>query len=116
MRTGGIIRLITNGSTLLCKGSFTYGIGSTKKEAVVGHDSVHGYKELPQAPFIEGTITDHGAKLERIFELKNATVVLQLANGKTFTLSRAWFAGDGTATTEEGEVEVRFEGIFAREF
>ena len=58
-RVGGIIELKVNSSLLSAKGNFTYNIGRNKKEAVLGADNVHGYKEMPQVPFIEGEITDN---------------------------------------------------------
>ena len=27
-----------------------------KRDAIVGHDNVHGYKEMPQVPFMEGAV------------------------------------------------------------
>ena len=57
-RIGGILELKIDGNQYLAKGAFTYNLGKGKKEMVVGSDGVHGYKELPQVPFIEGAITD----------------------------------------------------------
>jgi hypothetical protein len=115
-RMGGLIFIAVNGEGLQAKGSFTYNIGAPKREAIVGSDKVHGYKELPQVPYIEGEITDHSSlQLSTLFATKDATVTLQLANGKTFVLEQAWYAGDGEASTEEGAIGVRFEGIRGRE-
>lgn len=98
------------------KGTFTYNIGADKTEAIVGADTVHGYKSTPQAPTIEGAITDRGdLSLTDIVELDDATVTLELANGKTFVLSNAWYSGDGNVTTEEGEIEIKFEGLRGQE-
>ena len=98
------------------KGSFTYNLGKDKREAMVGHDKVHGYKVLPQVPYIEGEITDsRRLNLERLFELDGVTVTLELANGKAILLREAWYAGDGTVGTEEGNIQIKFEGISAEE-
>jgi len=40
---------------------------------------------------------------------RNVTVTLKLANDKVIILRNAWFAGEGTVTTEEGEIAVRWE-------
>lgn len=110
-RKGGIIFLQVNGEIYDAKGSFTYNIGRPVREAIVGHDSVHGYKELPQVAFIEGEITDRSTlDLEALVTLSGATVTLELANGKVIVLRDAWFAGEGTGNTEEGNLAVRFEG------
>lgn len=110
-RRAGIIQLQTNGEIQDAKGSFTYNLGHPKREAIMGADGVHGYKETPQVAFIEGAITDRGTlDLKGLVTLSDATVTLGLANGKTIVLGEAFFAGDGNVSTEEGEIEVRFEG------
>jgi hypothetical protein len=113
---GGIITVRANGAPIRAKGSFTYNLGRPMREAVVGADGVHGYRETPQVAFIEGTTTDKGdLDLSALVGLTDATVMLELANRKTVVLAGAWFAGEGSATTEEGEVAVRFEGVSAEE-
>lgn len=115
-RVGGIISLKVDGQVHLAKGNFTYNIGRPRKEGVVGHDAVHGYKELPQIPFIEGEITDSAdLSLDSLTGISDATVTLELANGKTIVLRSAWFAAEGTFNTEEGNGTVRFEGLSAEE-
>ncbi|QPC44006.1 phage tail tube protein [Kaustia mangrovi] len=115
-RVGGIIYLAINGVNYQAKGAYTYNIGRPKRDGVVGHDAVHGYKELPQVPFIEGEITDSGKMaLEDLLDLTDATVTLQLANSKVIVLRDAWYAGEGTGNTEEGNIGVRFEGISGEE-
>lgn len=115
-RRAGSIFLKVNGVTHQAKGNFTYGLGTPKREAIVGADTVHGYKEEQQAPYIEGAITDRGdLDLKALFMLDNALITLELGNGKAVALSGSWYAGEGTASTEEGEVPVRFEGLRAEE-
>ncbi len=115
-RVGGIIQVASNGVLLQAKGNWSYNIGRPKRDGVVGADAVHGYKELPQLPFIEGEITDSpGLDLNALALTTGATVVLNLAVGKTIVLSQAWYAAEGKGETEEGNIEVRFEGKFAEE-
>lgn len=115
-RRGGTIQLQVGGEVQDAKGSFTYQLGTAKREAIVGQDRVHGYKETPQVPYVEGTITDRGnLDVKALFNGKDVTVTLALANGKTVSLTEAWFAGDGKASTEEGEIEVRWEGLQCEE-
>lgn len=115
-RVAGIIAVKINGEQVLAKGNFTYNLGKPKREAVVGADSTHGYKETPQVAFIEGEITDRSdVSLETLVTTKDATVTLELGNGKIIVLRDAWFAADGTGNTEEGNVGVRFEGMSAEE-
>lgn len=115
-RRGGIIFLKVNSTQYSAKGNFTYNLGIPKREAIVGSDEVHGYKETPQVPFIEGEITDKDdLDLAALLAAKDATVTLELANGKVIALREAWFASEGTGNTEEGNIGVRFEGMSAEE-
>ena len=115
-RVGGIIELKVDGSRYSAKGNFTYNIGRNKKEGIAGADTTHGYKEMPQVPFIEGEITDRNTlNLSRFLGIDNATVMLRLANRKVIVLRQAWNASEGTGNTEEGNMPVRFEGMSAEE-
>ena len=115
-RVAGLIQLQTNGEVLRAKGAFTYNLGKPKREAVIGSDGVHGFKEVPQVAFIEGAITDVGdLNLASLATLRDATVNLKIGNGKMVVLNAAWYAGEGTGNTEEGEIGVRWEGTSAEE-
>lgn len=115
-RRAGIIQLKVTGEIQDAKGAFTYGFGKPKREAIIGSDRVHGFKETPQAPYIEGAITDRGnLNVEDLVSGEGLTITLALANGKTVMLRDAWFAGDGVASTEEGEITVRWEGADLKE-
>lgn len=116
MRVGGIIFIKADGVQYQAKGSWTYNFGKAKREGIVGSDKVHGYKEMPQIPFVEGAITDSGdISAEQLLDLTDVTVTLELANGKVGVWRNAWFAGDGNITTEEGEIAARFEALSAEE-
>lgn len=111
-RIGGIIFIKVDGAQYKAKGNWTYNLGRLKKEFIAGADGVHGFKAMPQVPFIEGTITDDSEiSMEDLLDIEEATVTLELANGKVISLSQAAFAGEGNGSTEEGEIEARFEGM-----
>ena len=115
-RRAGVLYAKIDGTQRNAKGNWTYNLGAPKREAIVGADEVHGYKEMPQVPRIEGEITDSSdLSLEELTGIEQANVTLELANGKTFVLRDAWYAGDGDVGTEEGNVQVRFEGLSAEE-
>jgi hypothetical protein len=115
-RIGGVISLKIDGDMYFAKGDFTYNLGLPKKEGVVGSDRVHGYKEVPQIPFIEGEITDRQEmSLEALMSIKDSTITLELANSKVIVLREAWNAAEGTGNTGEGNIGVRFEGMSAEE-
>lgn len=111
-RVGGTIELSVAGVVYSVKGSFTYNLGRPKREAILSSNlSVAGYKEEPQAPYIEGAITDRGdTDKDVILGMTDGTVSLRLANGITCVLAHAFFAGEGEGSTEEGELAVRWEG------
>ena len=112
----GKITLKTDGMVQDAKGSFTYNLGGDKRTAVAGADRIHGYSTAVQVPFIEGVVTDGGdVDLAALIGVTNATVTLDLDNGKTIVLREAWFAGEGNVTTEQGEIAVRWEGKSAVE-
>lgn len=115
-RRGGILFLKVGGERQDAKGNFTYNLGQPKRDGIVGADGVHGYKEMPQVPFIEGEITDRQTlDLAALLNVVDTTVTLELANGKVIVLRQAWYAGEGTGNTEEGNIGVRFEGLSAEE-
>lgn len=112
----GKITLKTDGMVLDAKGSFTYNIGRDKLTMIAGSDKVHGAYSTVQVPFIEGIITDgEDVDLDAILTARDITVTLDLDNGKTIVLREAVFAGEGNATTEQGEIAVRWEGKSATE-
>jgi hypothetical protein len=113
-RVGGLISVAANGTRLDAVGSFDWNVGEPLKTGVVGHDRVHGYKELPQIPFIEGEIrVTPGLDVRAILATRDATVTLELASGHVVVLRSAWYASEGTGATEEGNLGCRFEGLSA---
>lgn len=109
-RIAGMMTIKANGTQYNAKGNFTYRINPTKRETISGPDQVHGFKELPQPNFIEGMITDSSnLDLKGFQQIEDATVTIELANGKTIVLYEAWYASDGDVTTEEAEIQCRFE-------
>lgn len=115
-RVGGYLKLTVDGVAVRAKGDFTYNIGTPKNEAVMGSTGIAGMKETPQVPFIEGAMTDSIEQdLLAFTRIKNATVILEVPNGKSIMLRQAWYAGDGEGSTAEGEIKVRFEGTSGEE-
>ena len=107
-RRAGVLFLLINGVQYDAKGNFRYNLGAPKRDALVGPDRVHGYKELPQVPFIEGEITDAGTlKVKDLLGIEEATIHLKVANGKSFLELAANYTGKpsqsyGTSTLQLG--------------
>jgi hypothetical protein len=109
---GGIIQVKVNGQLYSARGDFTWNPGVEKRDAVMGTSEVAGWSTKPQVPFIEGEFTDRGdMDMVALRKVKDATVYLDLANGRAFVLRDACFAGEGSEHTEEGNMDVRFEGL-----
>ena len=72
--------------------------------------------DISHSASIAGEITDRfDLDFKALSEADNVTVILALATGKRIILRSAWFAGDGTGNTEEGNLAVRWESNFAEE-
>ena len=111
-RVGGTIFFRVNGVQHDAKGTFTYNLGQPKRDPVIGPDRVHGHKTMPQVPYIEGAVTDRSdLDVRGLLNTLDGTATLELANGKVFTLSGAYYAHEGGITTEEGEIPIRLEGV-----
>lgn len=109
-RVGGLLALKIDGNQYNAKGNFTYNLGRAKRDGVIGAEAVHGFRETPQLAFVEGEITDNdGLDLATMLDSTDVVVTLQLGSGKVIVLNHAWFAGEGTGNTEEGNIGIRFE-------
>jgi hypothetical protein len=111
-RVAGIVFVKVDGVQIKVKANVSYNLGLPKREPVIGHDGVHGYKETPQIAFIEGEQTDSkDLDLKKYLQIDGASVTAQLANGKTIVLTQAWNASEGTGGSEEANMPFRFESM-----
>ena len=97
------------------RGSWKINVGGVKSTAIVGVDKVHGPKEEIMVPFFEGVFSDRGDFSLQALQKYRGTPTLELANGKSYVLTGAWYAGDGELDPIEGEIAVRFEGLNMKE-
>ena len=66
--------------------------------------------------FIEGEIRDAaGIDVADLQSMTDATVTIDLSNGKTVMLRNGVYTHDGDIGTEEANVPIRFEGLSAEE-
>lgn len=110
-RVAGTTTINVDGVRLALKGSITCAFGDNERESIVGLDGRHGFKETFVTPFVEVTVTDtpelNVTMLENVVD---ATVQVDMANGKKGVLKGATQVNQVNISPEEGEVTFRFEG------
>ena len=115
-RLSGTLFIAMDGEILEAAGEGTYSLGGEVRETLTGHDRVHGYKALPQAPFLQWDIRDRGdLDVARIRAADAVELTLQLANGKTVVFSSAWAEGEWEQRTENATISARFAAKSAKE-
>lgn len=108
-RIGGTLFLTVDGTQYAARGNWSVSPSSVKRDGVAGQDSVHGYIEKPVVPGAKGDLTTvPGLSLESLQNITNSTVVIQLANGKTYSLSQAWTEAAFEIDSSEGKVGIVF--------
>ena len=116
-RIAGTAFITADGVQLQLRGNLNVSISAVERTGIAGQDSVHGYEEKPRVPFIECDVTlGSDITIAQLEAITNATVVAQLANGRTYTLFQAWTKAAFELNAEQGMTRVRFEGITGSEF
>jgi Phage tail tube protein len=115
-RFAGVAYLTVDGDQLALRGNFTVSPSPVERTMVAGQDGVHGYQELPRVPYIEGDIsTVPEINLEDLDGQTDVNVVAYLANGKHYSLVGATCKAALEANTRDGQVRVRWEGLWCEE-
>ena len=110
-RLAGTAQFSVDGVSYLLAGDLTYCPTQAKRETLTGQDGVHGYKEMPQAPYIKAKLRDAGNLTVANFNaMTNSTVTCELANVKTVVGSGMWTVEAQEVETEDATFEVHWEG------
>jgi hypothetical protein len=107
----GTATVSVNGTTHMLRADFKYKAGDKKRDTKNGMDGIHGYGEAYSAPYISMKLSDWGGLTVADFNsMTDATVVGQLANGKTIIGRDMWTVEEQEVDSMEGAFDVRFEG------
>jgi hypothetical protein len=107
----GTAQVTIDGTTYQLVGSGKYNPSTVKRDALVGQDGFHGWKEMPIPGSISMSVRDGGGlTVANLNGLRNSTVVLTLANGKTVIGRNMGTTEVNDVDTVEGAFDVKFEG------
>lgn len=111
-RLAGIANMTIDGQVFAVAGTAKWSPSGVTRETLKGQDGIHGYKEMPTEGKMSATLRDSGGlSVAGLNAVTNSTIVFGLANGKTVIGRNMWWAGDpAEVDTQEGTLEVRFEG------
>lgn len=111
-RLAGTAFVTIDGKNYAIVGEGSYRTNTSTRETLKGQDGVHGYKEMPEPGMISWKGRDSAAvSIQALNDAVDATVVLELANGKSIIGRNMWRAGDPIeVNSEEGTFELKFEG------
>jgi hypothetical protein len=109
-RIAGIISLTINGDTWDVVGDWEYSPVTVTRETMKGQSRVEGYSEMPNQAYMSGRMRDRSdATVYSLNGMTDATLVAQLANGKTVYGSSMWQTGEIGVNTQDGVFTIRFE-------
>jgi Phage tail tube protein len=111
LRIAGVAALTINGAAWNVVGDLEYGPTTVTRETMKGQTQVEGYSEMPQQGSITANLRDQGSTtIFSLNQLTNATIIAQLANGKTVYGTPMWQVGEIAVNTQEGSFKITFEG------
>ncbi len=87
-----------------------------KAETAKGQTRVEGYTEKPMEGFISATVRLQPDQLSSdLTGARGATVILVRNSGQTIYGANMWQTEDGGTNTEDGTMQVKFEGALVTE-
>ena len=110
-RLAGITAFSVNGSVFNVI-EFSWDPGTVENETLTSLSGVDGYSQKPVAPYISGKFRDaQSVNVTAFTNLSNATVVVQLANGKQIVGHNLWYTGRPGVSGADAAFEFKFEGV-----
>lgn len=112
----GTAQITVDGNSYMLEGAAKYSPSTVRRETLMGMDGYHGVKETPIPGSISFTGRDSGDLVVYDFNrMRNATVVLQLANGKTVVGRNMACVDAQEIDSTEATFDLKFEGPFVSE-
>ena len=109
-RLAGITSFSVNGSNFNVT-EFSWDPGPVERETMMSLSGVDGYRELPVAAYIAGKFRDaQSVNVSGFVGLTDATVVVQLANGKQVVGHNLWYIARPAVSGADATFDFRFEG------
>ncbi|WP_260927361.1 phage tail tube protein [Novosphingobium sp. 9] len=107
----GFAYITIDGTSYAIAGEGTYRLSTAKRETLIGQDGVHGYAETPASGMISWKGRDSGSlSISDLSDAVDATIQLELANGKNIIARNAWRSGDPVeVSSEDATFTVQFE-------
>ncbi|MDO9235947.1 MAG: phage tail tube protein [Aquabacterium sp.] len=110
-RVAGICYIKVDGEQLEVSGGIEVPLLEVKREAVMGLAGPAGMKETALEPYVKlSAIFMPDFPLDKLQTNTDMTITAELANGKVYTLSGAFLAGESSAKGEDGTTELQFSG------
>lgn len=115
-RISGVAYIKADARQYTLEASLTLSIQKESREGKTGLSGVAGYGINQRVPFVEATAyTTNGFSVSELLGITNATVTVELANGKNYIFMEAWQAGDLDVDGANGTAPLRFESMNAKE-
>jgi hypothetical protein len=109
-RLSGITSFTVNGSTFNVT-EFAWSPGVVQRATLTSLSGVDGFSENPIAGHISGKFRDaQTVNVTGFLGLTNATLVVQLANGKQIVGHNMWYVGQPDVSGTDATFDFRFEG------
>ena len=111
LRIAGVAYIKVDGTQYEVKGGVEAPLTQTKREPVMGLNGQMGYKETAREQYVKfdaGFTADF--PITSLNNATNATITVEFANGKIYTLTNAYETGESSANGEEGSVGLYFSG------
>jgi len=112
----GTAQITVDGNSYMLEGAAKYSPSTVRRETLMGMDGYHGVKETPVPGSISFTVRDAGDLVISDFNgMRNVTVVLQLANGKTVVGRNMACVEAQEIDSTEATGDLKFEGPLVSE-